>query len=55
MRAVLQPLMLRYGFDAVERDGVLKFVLRDGLGAVPLPEDLLAESDEIKGRLERTR
>ena len=54
-RSVLQPLMLRYGFDAVERDGVLKFMLRDGLGAVPLPEDLLAESDEIKGRLERTR
>ncbi|PJI92144.1 putative tail protein [Yoonia maricola] len=29
-RAALQPLMLAYGFDAVERDGVLVFQNRDG-------------------------
>ncbi|WBU53848.1 glycoside hydrolase TIM-barrel-like domain-containing protein [Paracoccus sp. SCSIO 75233] len=28
-RAALQPLMLAYGFDAVERDGVLRFLMRD--------------------------
>ena len=30
-RSALQPLMLRYGFDAIERDGVLTFRMRDGL------------------------
>ncbi|MEL6548779.1 MAG: glycoside hydrolase/phage tail family protein [Pseudomonadota bacterium] len=29
-RAALQPLMLAYGFDAVERDGTLHFFNRDG-------------------------
>ena len=29
-RAALQPLMLAHGFDAVERDGALRFVMRDG-------------------------
>ncbi|MDP5361558.1 MAG: phage tail protein, partial [Paracoccaceae bacterium] len=29
-RAALQPLMLAYGFDAIERDGVLVFRSRDG-------------------------
>ncbi|MEM6371504.1 MAG: glycoside hydrolase TIM-barrel-like domain-containing protein, partial [Pseudomonadota bacterium] len=32
-RSALQPLMLRYAFDAIERDGVLKFVMRDGADA----------------------
>ncbi len=54
-RSALQPLMLRYGFDAVERDGVLKFVLRDGRDAVEIEADVLAESDDIPGRLEQSR
>ncbi len=29
-RAVLQPLMMAYGFDAIERDGTLVFRTRDG-------------------------
>ncbi|WP_428925546.1 baseplate multidomain protein megatron [Marinibacterium sp. SX1] len=54
-RQALQPLMLRYGFDAVERDGVLKFVLRDGRGAVAVEADELAESADVPGRLEQRR
>jgi hypothetical protein len=50
-RAALQPLMLRYGFDAIERDGVLRFVMR-GPGAVTsLSASDLAETSEVDGRL----
>lgn len=35
-RAALQPLMLAYGFDAVESGGVLRFVPRDGAPVVAL-------------------
>ncbi|WP_313135434.1 baseplate multidomain protein megatron [Paracoccus jeotgali] len=45
-RAVLQPLMLAYGFDAVERDGVLRFVMRDGLVTAALSEPELAEQQD---------
>ncbi|MCU9838104.1 glycoside hydrolase/phage tail family protein [Ruegeria sp. WL0004] len=48
-RAALQPLMLRYGFDAIERDGTLVFRLRDGLEPVVLDPELLAVHDEIEG------
>lgn len=45
-RAALQPLMLAYGFDAVERDGVLKFVSRDALSRATIsPEDLAVAGD----------
>ena len=54
-RAVLQPLMLRHGFDAIERDGVLRFQLRNGLGAVDLDPELLAISDTLDGDTEQTR
>ena len=54
-RAALQPLMLRHGFDAIERDGVLLFQLRSGLGAVDLDPELLAISDELDGDMEQTR
>uniref|UniRef100_UPI000D69324E baseplate multidomain protein megatron n=1 Tax=Albibacillus kandeliae TaxID=2174228 RepID=UPI000D69324E len=54
-RAALQPLMLRYGFDAIERDGILLFRLRDGRGAVSLDRDLLARADELEGDVERQR
>ncbi|MDF1854913.1 glycoside hydrolase/phage tail family protein [Pseudooceanicola sp.] len=54
-RAGLQPLMLRYGFDAVERDGLLRFVMRTGRVAAALGEDDLAVTDDLSGRVEETR
>ncbi len=55
-RAALQPLMLRYGFDAVERDGMLKFIPRDGVPDRALDTALLAETGEIDaGNLEQLR
>ncbi|KGJ23133.1 baseplate multidomain protein megatron [Paracoccus sanguinis] len=53
-RAALQPLMLTHGFDAVEREGALRFVMRDGRldGTVPLED--LAVVEEARG-LEVTR
>ncbi|WP_424979545.1 baseplate multidomain protein megatron [Leisingera sp. S232] len=54
-RAALQPLMLRHGFDAVERDGVLMFRMRKGTGAEALALEHLADSDEIGGSLELAR
>lgn len=53
-RAALQPLMLAYGFDAVERDGVLTFVMRDGLARVRLGPDDLAVAGDLSG-FEATR
>ncbi|EPX81951.1 baseplate multidomain protein megatron [Salipiger mucosus] len=54
-RRALQPLMLAHGFDAVERDGVLAFVMRRGRGAVPLEPEMLAVSEEVEGDLVETR
>jgi len=54
-RAALQPLMLRHGFDAIERDGKLVFRMRDGRNAVPVGAEDLARSPEIDGHLEETR
>ncbi|WP_299748399.1 glycoside hydrolase/phage tail family protein [uncultured Tateyamaria sp.] len=54
-RGALQPLMLRFAFDAIERDGVLKFVSRSGTGAVELPPETLAIHSDLNGRLEQSR
>ncbi|MBW4708544.1 glycoside hydrolase TIM-barrel-like domain-containing protein [Roseobacter sp. YSTF-M11] len=54
-RASLQPLMLRYSFDAIERDGKLIFKMRDGRGAVTLDRAVLALSTELDGAVEQTR
>jgi hypothetical protein len=54
-RASLQPLMLRYGFDAVERGGVLRFVMRDGLNPVRLDTTQLADSGDVSGGIAQTR
>lgn len=54
-RSVLQPLMLRYGFDAVERDGGLSFKMRSGLNATDLDLDRLALSADLESSLEQTR
>ena len=54
-RATLQPLMLAYGFDAVERDGVLHFITRIASGGVPLAAEKLAVTGEIDSAIERQR
>ncbi|MHA6325481.1 baseplate multidomain protein megatron [Roseivivax sp. CAU 1753] len=54
-RRALQPLMLSYGFDAIERDGVLVFRMREGRDVVPVDPELLAEHDDVEGALIQTR
>ena len=54
-RAALQPLMLGYGFEAVERDGKLRFRMRDGIAAAEIGPDALAVSDETDGWVETVR
>ncbi len=54
-RSALQPLMLRYGFDAIERDGVLLFQMRDGRKPIALDPDELATNSEIEGIIEHRR
>ncbi|WP_299376690.1 glycoside hydrolase/phage tail family protein [uncultured Tateyamaria sp.] len=54
-RSALQPLMLRYAFDAVERDGVLRFVMRTGERPAVLAPETLALSDDLNGSLEQSR
>lgn len=46
-RAALQPLMLAYGFDAVERDGILQFIPRDGGVKSDLGPEHLAIAEEV--------
>jgi hypothetical protein len=54
-RSALQPLMLRYGFDAVDRDGRLRFVMRDGQTDRIIELDTLVRDPERDGVLEETR
>ncbi len=54
-RAALQPLMLRHGFDAIERDGCLYFVMRGVKKAEQICTELLAVSGEVEGDLEFNR
>ncbi len=54
-RAALQPLMLRHGFDAVERDGMLEFRMRRGRRPIDLTLDQIAETTEIDGRIQCQR
>ncbi|SFI66266.1 baseplate multidomain protein megatron [Celeribacter neptunius] len=54
-RAALQPLMLAYGFEAVDREGRLSFRSRTGKPGFALTEAQLAESEELDGLLERSR
>ncbi|WP_378944531.1 glycoside hydrolase TIM-barrel-like domain-containing protein [Paracoccus sp. R86501] len=53
-RAALQPLMLAHGFDAVERDGQIRFMARDGLIKAQIGADDLAIAGEVTG-FETTR
>ncbi|MEM6849948.1 MAG: phage tail protein, partial [Pseudomonadota bacterium] len=54
-RAALEPLMLRFGFDGIERDGTLVFRMRDGLNPALVSEEMVAVDDEIEALFERTR
>ncbi|MEM6375554.1 MAG: glycoside hydrolase/phage tail family protein, partial [Pseudomonadota bacterium] len=54
-RSALQPLSLRYGFDAVERDGVLRFVMRTGEAAREIDLDTVVRDPELDGVIEATR
>jgi len=54
-RAMLQPLMLRYGFDAVERDGVLQFRNRDGRVTRQVALDGLAVTSDTPNGQDLTR
>ncbi|MDU8911062.1 glycoside hydrolase TIM-barrel-like domain-containing protein [Aestuariicoccus sp. MJ-SS9] len=54
-RRALQPLMLAYGFDAIERDGALVFRMRDGRAPLALAASELAVAEDIEGDIEETR
>jgi hypothetical protein len=54
-RAALQPLMLAYGFDALERDGVLMFRSRDGVADHLITDDVLALDPEKDQAMSLTR
>ncbi len=54
-RTALQPLMLAQGFDVVERDGVLRFSMRDGVEDRAQDAATLVAHDEIDGAVERSR
>ncbi|SCZ71682.1 Putative phage tail protein [Epibacterium ulvae] len=54
-RAALQPLMLRFGFDAIERDGTLFFKMRTGTETSLLDQDQLVDSSEMDGTVEELR
>lgn len=54
-RSALQPLSMQYGFDAVERDGVLRFVMRSGETSVPIDLETVVRDPELEGVIESTR
>jgi len=54
-RNALQPLMLAYGFEAAEREGMLRFFSRTGLADRVIDRDRLALHGEIEGVVEYSR
>ena len=54
-RAALQPLMIAYGFDAVERDGEMRFQMRDGRPVASVDPALLAVDENGDGFVETAR
>ena len=54
-RSALQPLMLRYGFDAVDRSGELSFRLRDGLADFEADPEWLVRDESRDAVVEETR
>ena len=54
-RSALQPLMIAYGFDAAERDGLLVFITRTGVPDVTVQTDLMAMDGEMETTFDRSR
>ena len=54
-RAALQPLSLRYGFDTIERNGVLEFRLRQGDSQFSINRPQLVHDAAQEGDIELTR
>jgi hypothetical protein len=54
-RAALQTLMLAYGFDAAERDGVIRFTMREGRADASLGIDELAVHPDFDAGYEIVR
>ncbi|MEL7097955.1 MAG: glycoside hydrolase/phage tail family protein [Pseudomonadota bacterium] len=54
-RSALQPLMLRYAFDAIERNGELVFRMRDGVTDSAVDRTRVARTDDLDGALEQVR
>lgn len=54
-RSALQPLSLTFGFDALERDGTLRFRSRDASIDADLSADDLVSLSELDGDFETTR
>jgi GTA TIM-barrel-like domain/Putative phage tail protein len=54
-RSSLQPLMLTYGFDVFERDGLLVFRNRDARVLAEIADDDLAMSPDLDGSIEASR
>lgn len=54
-RRALQPLMIAYGFDAIERDGVLVFRNRDAARVVDLDMSQLALHDDLGSDVAQSR
>jgi len=54
-RAALQPLMVAYGFDAIERDGVLVFRTRGARMDAEISEGNLVYEKDAEGAIELTR
>ncbi len=54
-RSALQPLMLKYGFDAIDRDGMLHFVSRGSRKPVKIADDDFAVSGDLLASVEHSR
>jgi hypothetical protein len=54
-RAALQPLLLAFGCDVAERDGKLRFRIRDGRSLAEITDADLVASPDIEGSFETTR
>lgn len=54
-RSSLQPLMLAFGFDAFERDGLVSFRNRDARVVAEVGDDDFIDLPDLDGRLEATR
>ncbi|QCO54613.1 host specificity protein [Pseudorhodobacter turbinis] len=54
-RAAVQPLMLAYGFEAIERDGVLFFQMRGKKPAISVDTERLVETSSLDGIIETLR